>query len=76
MTADDIIDITESTDCYNFHSHTQFCDGRVSMEVMVVAAINAGMKHWDSLLIHRFPLNRRAICWRPMSSLILMRWSA
>lgn len=46
MTADDIIDITESTDCYNFHSHTQFCDGRVSMEVMVVAAINAGMKHW------------------------------
>ena len=46
MTADDIIEITGSTDRYNFHSHTQFCDGRVSMEEMVVAAIESGMKHW------------------------------
>ena len=46
MTADDIIEITGSTDRYNFHSHTQFCDGRVSMEEMVVAAIGSGMKHW------------------------------
>lgn len=46
MTTADIIDITKSTDRYNFHSHTQFCDGRVTMEEMTVAAIGAGMTHW------------------------------
>ena len=46
MTSADIIDISKSTDKYNFHSHTQFCDGRVDMETMTLAAIEAGMTHW------------------------------
>ncbi len=31
---------------YNFHSHTQFCDGHAPMEVMAAAAVQAGMKHY------------------------------
>ena len=31
---------------YNFHSHTPFCDGKASMEQMLIVAINEGMKHW------------------------------
>ncbi|MDE6113448.1 MAG: histidinol-phosphatase [Muribaculum sp.] len=46
MNDTDIIAISGSTDKYNFHSHTQFCDGRVDMEVMTRAAIDAGMQHW------------------------------
>lgn len=42
----DFSEITESTDFYNFHSHTQFCDGRASMEDMVKAAVECGMRHW------------------------------
>lgn len=30
----------------NLHSHTQFCDGRASMQDMVAAAYNAGFKVW------------------------------
>lgn len=29
---------------YNLHSHTQFCDGRASMETMAAAALDCGMK--------------------------------
>lgn len=32
------------TNDYNLHSHTQFCDGRASMEEMAHAAYNIGMK--------------------------------
>lgn len=42
----DFIKITGSTGDYNFHSHTQFCDGRYTMEEMVKAAITAGMRYW------------------------------
>ena len=38
--------ITSTTDNYNFHSHTQFCDGRASMAEMAQAAYDAGFKHW------------------------------
>ncbi len=38
--------ILPSTDLYNYHSHTQFCDGRASMEDMAAAAFNAGMEIW------------------------------
>ncbi len=31
---------------YNFHSHTQFCDGRASMEQFAAAASDAGFRHW------------------------------
>lgn len=41
----DIREIISSTRAYNFHSHTQFCDGRADMARFVNAAINAGIKH-------------------------------
>lgn len=31
---------------YNYHSHTQFCDGRATMDEMVAAAFDAGMEIW------------------------------
>lgn len=34
--------ITQRTQLYNFHSHTQFCDGRAAMHDFVVAAIEQG----------------------------------
>ncbi len=38
--------IIESTDRYNFHSHTQFCDGRAPMEEFVAAAVDNGFLHY------------------------------
>ena len=37
--------ITQSTDLYNLHTHTQFCDGHASMAEFVVEAINLGFMH-------------------------------
>ena len=34
--------IISRSNLYNFHSHTQFCDGRAPMEAFVVQAINEG----------------------------------
>ncbi|MDE6027078.1 MAG: histidinol-phosphatase [Muribaculaceae bacterium] len=34
------------TEKYNYHSHTQFCDGRASMEDMAAAAFESGMEVW------------------------------
>ena len=42
----DFKSIISSTRNYNFHSHTQFCDGRASMETMARAAVAAGMRHY------------------------------
>lgn len=42
----DFKSITSTTSLYNFHSHTQFCDGRYSMEQFVEAAVAAGFSHW------------------------------
>lgn len=39
-------DIINSTRSYNFHSHTQFCDGRAPMEEFVKQAINEGYTHY------------------------------
>ena len=39
-------DIAKTTTRYNFHSHTQWCDGHASIEEMTQAAIKAGMEHW------------------------------
>lgn len=39
-------DIARDTTRYNFHSHTQWCDGRAPIAEMVNAAIEAGMEHW------------------------------
>ncbi len=38
MTTEDILELIKNTDRYNFHSHTQFCDGRYSMAEMAEAA--------------------------------------
>jgi histidinol-phosphatase (PHP family) len=38
-------EITEKTDFYNFHTHTQFCDGRSTIQEMVDAASDAGFQH-------------------------------
>lgn len=35
----DLIRITRQSDLYNFHSHTQFCDGKANMQDFVEAAI-------------------------------------
>lgn len=46
MEPEEIISLTNSTDKYNLHSHTQFCDGRAPMEDMAVAAYRRGMEIW------------------------------
>ncbi len=42
----DFKSIISQTRQYNFHSHTQFCDGHASMELMARAAVGAGMRHY------------------------------
>jgi len=37
--------ITQETDLYNLHTHTQFCDGHAKMEEFVVEAIELGFTH-------------------------------
>ncbi len=37
--------IVNSTFKYNFHCHTQYCDGKASMPQFVEAAVKAGYKH-------------------------------
>ncbi|MDE6340019.1 MAG: histidinol-phosphatase [Muribaculaceae bacterium] len=46
MTPENISELIKDTNYYNFHSHTQFCDGRAPMEVMAQGAHDAGMKIW------------------------------
>lgn len=41
----DFAKIVKSTEKYNFHSHTQFCDGRATIEDFVVEAITQGFKY-------------------------------
>ena len=41
-----IREIISSTDSYNFHSHTQFCDGRDTIDSMALAAVSAGFEHF------------------------------
>ena len=42
----DLVKIASTTDKYNFHSHTQFCDGRATMEEFVREAIALGYSHY------------------------------
>lgn len=42
----DFKSIATETHQYNFHSHTQFCDGHAPMETMARAAVAAGMRHY------------------------------
>ncbi len=43
--ATSIKEIIHLTDAYNLHSHTQFCDGRDTMEAIAEGARNAGMRY-------------------------------
>ena len=38
--------IISQTDRYNFHSHTQYCDGRADVAEMAAAAVDCGMIHY------------------------------
>ena len=38
--------ILPETSIYNYHSHTQYCDGHASMDEMAAAACDAGMEIW------------------------------
>lgn len=42
----DFKSIIDTTRNYNFHSHTQFCDGRAPMYEMACAAVRQGMEHY------------------------------
>lgn len=42
----DFLSITENTDRYNFHSHTQFCDGKATMDAFAAAAVEGGFGHY------------------------------
>lgn len=61
-----IREIISSTRDYNFHSHTQFCDGREPMERMAQAAFECGMKHYGFTPHSPIPLpsscNMSALC--------------
>jgi len=41
----DFKNITRETDLYNFHTHTQYCDGHAAMEEFVTEAIELGFTH-------------------------------
>lgn len=41
----DLKRITQDTDLYNLHTHTQFCDGHAPMEDFVVEALALGFTH-------------------------------
>lgn len=42
----EITDITRHTDRYNFHSHSEFCDGRAPISSISEAAYKNGFKIW------------------------------
>lgn len=42
----DILETIGTSTAYNLHSHTQFCDGRATMEEMAEAAATLGMEHY------------------------------
>ena len=41
-----IKDVVTTTDAYNFHAHSQYCDGRDTMSAIAAAAAEAGMKYF------------------------------
>ncbi len=62
----DFKSIISSTRNYNFHSHTQYCDGRAPMSAMAAAAVACGMRHYGftphSPLPIESPCNMSADC--------------
>ena len=41
-----IVDTLGDSRLYNLHSHTQYCDGKATMEEFAQAACNAGFTHY------------------------------
>lgn len=41
-----IKDVVTTTDAYNFHAHSRYCDGRDTMSAIAAAAAEAGMKYF------------------------------
>lgn len=58
--------IISSTRNYNFHSHTQFCDGHATMEAMAAAAVACGMRHYG--FTPHSPLPIESPCNMPIDS--------
>ncbi len=58
--------IIETTDRYNFHSHTQFCDGRAPMHLMAEEACRQGFLHWG--FSPHSPINVVSSCNMPQES--------
>lgn len=46
MTTEEISDIIRSTDRYNLHSHSEFCDGHAPVAEIVAAACRDGFEVW------------------------------
>lgn len=46
MTIDDLMAVARSTDRYNFHSHTEFCDGRATVAEFARRAAADGFLHY------------------------------
>lgn len=46
MTTEEISDIIRSTDRYNLHSHSEFCDGHAPVAEIVAAACRNGFEVW------------------------------
>lgn len=42
----DIAELVGATEAYNLHNHTQYCDGRDTMEKMAEAAVEAGIEYF------------------------------
>ncbi len=60
MNNSDILNLIKNTDRYNFHSHSQFCDGRAPIDVMAKAAHEAGFEIWG--ISPHAPLNQPEPC--------------
>lgn len=63
MNTNIITEITGRTDKYNFHSHSEFCDGRATISEIVKAAHGEGFEAWGvtphSPIIVESPCNMR-----------------
>lgn len=46
MSPEEIAGIIKSTDRYNFHSHSQFCDGKATVSEIAAAASDKGFEVW------------------------------
>lgn len=53
----DIKSVVLSTDAYNFHAHSQFCDGRDPMDAIAAAAYKSGFRYFAFTPHSPIPIN-------------------